>query len=779
MSHEPKSDFIRDIVRDDLAAERHTEVVTRFPPEPNGYLHIGHAKSIGLNFGLAREHAPDARCHLRFDDTNPTTEDVEYTEAIQRDVRWLGYDWGENLFHASDYFPQLYAWAEQLIRDGLAYVDHLDEEAIREYRGTVTEPGRPSPFRDRSVEENLQLFRRMRDGEFQDGECVLRAKIDLAATNMKMRDPLLYRIRHSHHYRTGDDWVIYPMYDWAHCLSDAIEGITHSLCTLEFENNRELYDWIVERVDIPFHQPRQIEFARGNVSYAVTSKRKLLRLVEEGHVAGWDDPRMPTIAGMRRRGVTPEAIRAFWDRAGIARTYNVIDYASLEHAVRDDLNTRAPRVLAVLDPIKVVLENYPEGETETFDAPYWPHDIPKEGERPLPFGRELYIERDDFAAEPPPGFFRLVPGGEVRLRYAYVITCHDVVRDDAGEIVELRCTYDPDTRGGNTERKVKGTIHWVAAHTAVDVEVRLYDRLFAHEDPAGAAEAEDKDFVDFLNPQSLEIREHAKVEPSLAAAQPGDPFQFERQGYFVVDETSTGDHLVFNRTVTLRDTWAKVSQSAEVVEREASAQKRAEEKARYKEEQRRAAAEASTEPELSAEDQERASRFHDELGVAAHDAAVLAVQDEEVRAFFSAAIVGRKDRAAAIAAWMINELLRELKDRDLDSLPVTPDTLAALVGLVEDKTITATVGKEIFAEMVEKGGDPVAIVDDRGLEQLGDADALLPVIETIITANPAQTEQYRGGKTALMGFFIGQVMRETGGRADAKLVRELLVKALG
>ena len=491
------SNFIRDIVADDLAAGKHGgRVATRFPPEPNGYLHIGHAKSICLNFGLAEEFG--GQCHLRFDDSNPTGESVEFVEAIQRDVRWLGFDWGENLFFASDYFERLYAFAVELIEAGKAYVCSLNEEQIRDYRGTVTEPGRPSPYRDRSVEENLDLFRRMRAGEFPDGAHVLRAKIDMAAANMKMRDPLLYRIRHVPHYRTGDRWCIYPLYDFIHPLSDALEDITHSICTLEFENNRELYDWVVGSVKTP-GRPRQYEFARLNLSYTVLSKRKLIQLVNERHVSGWDDPRMPTLAGLRRRGYTPEAIREFCDRIGVAKNNSTVDVALLEHTLREDLNQRSPRHLAVLRPLRVLIDNYPEGQVEELEAPLWPHDVPKQGSRKLPFSRELYIEQDDFLLEPPKGYHRLSPGAEVRLRYAYVIRCDDVVRDAAGNVVELRCSYDPETRGGDAAgKKVKGTIHWVSAPHSVEAEVRLYDRLFKSEFPGS-----ESDFLDDINPGSL------------------------------------------------------------------------------------------------------------------------------------------------------------------------------------------------------------------------------------------------------------------------------------
>jgi glutaminyl-tRNA synthetase len=551
MNETRPADFIRTIITEDRAAGKNEgRVVTRFPPEPNGYLHIGHAKSICLNFGVAREF--NGRCNLRFDDTNPTKEEVEYVESIQDDVRWLGFEW-DNLHFASDYFEQLYAFAVYLIHRDMAYVDSLTGDQIREYRGTLTQPGKESPFRSRTIEENLDMFTRMRAGEFEDGAHVLRAKIDMGSPNINMRDPVLYRIRRAHHHRTGDAWCIYPMYDFAHPPSDALEHITHSLCTLEFEDHRPLYDWLVENLPVP-SRPRQIEFARLNLTYTIMSKRRLLELVQEGHVAGWDDPRMPTIVGMRRRGYTPEALRAFCDRIGVAKRENVVDVALLEHAVREDLNKRAPRLMGVLDPIPVVIENYPEDLVEEFEIANNPEDAAAGGRR-VPFARELFIERDDFMEDPPKKFFRLAPGREVRLRGAYLVTCTGVIKDQAARVTGLRCTYDPATRGGGAPdgRKVKATLHWVAAKSAMDVEVRLYDRLFTSENPGAKG-----DYRNDLNPASLEVRT-AKLEPSAASAAPGDRFQFERLGYFCVDPDSRDGRLVFNRTVTLKDTWAKIA----------------------------------------------------------------------------------------------------------------------------------------------------------------------------------------------------------------------------
>ncbi|GAA0204943.1 glutamine--tRNA ligase/YqeY domain fusion protein [Selenomonas dianae] len=548
------SNFIRNIIDEDLRAGRHAEGIhTRFPPEPNGYLHVGHAKSICLNFGVAEDYS--GLCNLRFDDTNPTKEDVEYVDSIQEDIRWLGFSWGDRRFYASDYFAQMYEYAVELIKKGLAYVDDLSADEIRAHRGTLTEAGVESPYRNRSVEENLDLFTRMRAGEFPDGACVLRAKIDMASPNLVMRDTVIYRIAHVPHHRTGDQWCIYPMYDFAHPISDAIEGITHSLCTLEFEEHRPFYDWLLEALGFPAgERPRQIEFARLNLSGAITSKRKLRRLVEEGHVRGWDDPRMPTISGMRRRGYPPAAVRAFCEEIGVAKSNSTVDSAMLEHSVRDELNRNAPRIMAVLRPLKLVLTNYPEGETEYLLADSSPTHG---GQRYVPFGRELYIDREDFMEDAPKKFFRLKPGGEVRLKHAYIIKCEEVIKDAAGEITELRCTYDPETRSGGAaaNRKVKGTIQWVAAEYALTAEVRLYESLL-RDMPEG--EEEPEDFIDTLNPHSLEILTDAKVEPSVRLTAAGTHYQFLRVGYFVVDPDTTPDHIVFNRVVGLKDSWSKM-----------------------------------------------------------------------------------------------------------------------------------------------------------------------------------------------------------------------------
>ena len=550
----PSLDFIRAIVEEDLRAGKYQEIVTRFPPEPNGYLHIGHAKAICTDFGIAKQYG--GRCHLRFDDTNPTKEDVEYVDSIQEDVRWLGFDWGKHLYYASDYFQQLHDYAVMLINAGKAYVDDSSAEEIRQMRGTLTEPGKESPYRSRSVEENLDLFARMKNGEFEDGSRVLRAKIDMASPNIVMRDPTLYRIRKFSHHRTGDAWRIYPMYDFTHCLSDMIEGVTHSICTLEFENNRELYDWVLDNLPVPCH-PHQYEFARLNLTYTMMSKRKLLQLVQEKLVSGWDDPRMPTLCGLRRRGYTPEAIRNFCDRIGLAKRNSIVDVAMLEFSIREELNRTAPRVMAVLNPLKVVIDNFPDDAVEEVEAINNPEDETM-GKRSVPFSKVLYIERDDFREDPPKKFFRLSPGREVRLRYAYYITCASVVKDAQGDIVELHCTYDPATKGGwsSDGRKVQSTIHWVSAQHALDAEARLYDRLFNVPDPAAA-----EDFRACLNPESLTVLTGCKIEPSVANAPSGSRYQFERQGYFCVDPNSAAGKPVFNRTVSLKDSWAKIEQA--------------------------------------------------------------------------------------------------------------------------------------------------------------------------------------------------------------------------
>ena len=815
-SSTPRQDFIRQIVSRDVASGLHAgRVLTRFPPEPNGFLHIGHAAAICLDFGVGEEFG--GATTLRMDDTNPTTEDPRYVEVIAEDIRWLGFEWEGEIRYASDYFEALYELALALIRDGHAYVDSLSEEAIRRHRGTVTAPGSPSPYRARAVEENLELFRAMRAGEFEDGAHVLRAKIDLASPNMKMRDPLLYRIRHAHHYRTGDEWPIYPMYDWAHGLSDAIEGITHSFCTLEFENNRELYDWGVdytrptaaEIAKIPGARggggsepgswdprPRQYEFARLNLDYTVMSKRKLLTLVNEGRVGGWTDPRMPTLAGMRRRGVTPAAIRAFIDQVGIAKADKRVDIETLESAIRADLNQIAPRVMCVLRPLRVVIENYPEDGSEQLEAPYFPDDVedpPAEWPetRRVPFSRVLYIERDDFSEDPPKGYRRLAPGREVRLRYAYFITCREAVKDSAGgEIVELRCTYDPATRGGNAPdgRRVSGTIHWVSAEESIPIEARLYDRLFSDPDP----EVEVEDFHENLNPSSLEVLTESRAEPSVADSSPGTHYQFERGGYFVRDpEEGEDGRPVFNRTVTLRDTWARrQAESAggtrvrgggrrgtrSVEPREPSEPVTATAPARVERSKRPSRARADARA-ASAELREKFDRFQAEHGLT-EEAADLVTRDSAAAALFEGAVAaGGSPRG--VANWIIHELRGATEGRGLDELPFGGEELGSLVALVEEGEISQPAAKRVLERMLERGGRPGDIVEAEGLERLSDPSVLVSVVERLLDAHADEVERYRAGQEGLIGFFVGQGMRETDGRADPELLKRLFLERLG
>jgi len=790
----PGRDFVRAIIAEDVALGKHGgAVVTRFPPEPNGYLHIGHAKSICLNFGAASEHG--GITHLRFDDTNPETEDELYVRSIQEDIRWLGFDWGEHLYFASDYFDRLYEYARGLIRAGKAYVDSSSGEDIREYRGTVGEPGRESPFRNRTVEENLDLFERMRAGEFGDGEHVLRARIDMASNNMLMRDPVLYRIRHADHYRTGGDWCIYPLYDFTHCLSDSIEGVTHSVCTLEFENNRELYDWVLDNVDVPRPQPRQYEMARLNLEYTVLSKRMLLALVNDGYVSGWDDPRMPTIAGMRRRGVPPKALRTFCDMIGVAKTENRVDIGKLEYAIRDELNHEAPRVMCVLRPLKVVIVNYPEGEVEELDAPYFPKDVGKEGSRAVPFTRELFIEESDFEEDPPKGFKRLIPGEEVRLRYGYVVRCVEVIKDEAGNVSEVHCTYDPETRGGNTPdgRKVKGTIHWVSVPESLPAEVRLYDRLFVKPDPDNVGE--DEDFTAHVNPDSLLVLTESRIEPSVAGDATTGAYQFERTGYFVADPVDSGPGaLVFNRTVTLRDSWAKVleasasgsasvsvsaSQSAPASESGGTSDTTAGTESRTKASEP-ARQDPSPPPRTARPEDAAAGRIYEELlsasGLSEAEASVLA-QDTELLDLFRAAS-GHTDEYADLAKWIVNEVPRIREGRPVADLPFGGAELGQLVDLISSSAVSGRAAKDVLAVLATEGGDPVAVIEDLGLGQLSDASALEPLVAAVMERNPDKVEAYRGGKTGLLGFFVGQVLSETKGAADPELTQSLLRDAL-
>jgi len=770
-----RGDFIRDIIEDDMRTGRHGgRVVTRFPPEPNGYLHIGHAKSICLNFGIAEQYG--SRCNLRFDDTNPAKEDVEYVESIQHDVRWLGFSFGDRALFASDYFNEMYGLAEDLVRAGKAYVDHLSDDEISEYRGSLRAPGRPSPYRDRSVEENLALFRQMRAGELPDGTCVLRARIDLRAPNMKMRDPLLYRIRHAHHDRTGDAWPIYPMYDYAHPISDAVEGITHSLCTLEFENNRELYDWVIDQTGVSerhgLSRPQQIEFARLKLDYTVMSKRKLLLLVEDGHVAGWDDPRMPTIAGMRRRGYRPEAIRAFADLIGVAKVNSVVDIGKLEYCVRDDLNWVAPRVLGVLRPLKVTITSWPEGEVEELTGPYFPPDVGKPGERTIPFGREILIERDDFTLDPPAGYQRLAPGRTVRLRHGYCITCEEVV-EEGGEVVEVRARHIPDTVGKKPPGiTVSGVVHWVSAAHALPAAVRLYDRLFK----AARPEEGDGDLARSLNPDSLHVVPDAMMEPSLATAEPGSHWQLERVGYFVVDtEDSSPGTLVLNRTVTLRDSWqatgdATTPTPTPVAGQSAKAKTRPAKKSRteYRAEAR------LRDPILG----ERFAAWPATYGISDDDADLL-TGDRATGDLFLAAVTDGGGVPAAVARWIVNELPPALGDRELAETRLTGSALGTLVAAIESGEITGQVAKDVFAEMVERGADPREVIAERGLAQVNDEGAIATMVDQVVAANHDKVDQYRAGKTALLGFFVGQVIKASRGKANPQVVQKLVRDRLG
>lgn len=745
-------DFIRSMVARDLETGKYGgRVVTRFPPEPNGFLHIGHAKAICLNFGIASEHA-GGRCHLRLDDTNPDTEKAEYVEAMKRDIRWLGFDWNEHLYHASDYFEELYGFAIRLVDKGLAYVDSSSEEEIRERRGSVTRPGVNSPFRERTVDENRDLFRRMRAGEFPDGSHVLRAKIDMAHANMIMRDPVLYRIRHAVHYRQGDRWPIYPLYDFAHCLSDSLEGVTHSLCTLEFDNNREIYDWLLEHVDAPQPRPEQTEFARLVLDYVVTSKRKLGALVADGHVRGWDDPRMPTLAGLRRRGVTPAAIRALCDMVGVSKANSRVDPGKLDFAVRNDLNSRAPRAFCVLRPLKVVLDNYPADREESLVAPCFPPDVGKPGTRRLPFGRVLYIDRDDYRETPPPGFHRLSPGGTVRLKYAGAIRCDSAKKDpDTGRPVELRCTFEPDSGP-----RPRGAIHWVSARHALRTEVRLYEKLFRVPDPLageGASAA--------LNPDSERIVRNALLEPGLADAPSGAHYQFERLGYFFTDpEDWRPGRPVFNRTVTLRDGWKTQSRPAPAEPRTTRSQVRVQPTPP-------AAGPASLGPEQRVDFDELRS-----LGVA--DAAATSLcRAPRLLGLFRAALAHFPEGAASLASWIANEVAGLAGRSDDDTaLPAAP-ALAELARTVEGGELSRRQGRAVLSVLVAQGGSFQEARAGLDLTEIDDDAVLGQLLAEIVREHADKAAAYRNGRSGLLGFFVGEVMKRTEGKADPRKVSQL------
>ncbi len=743
-------DFLRRIVEEDLQSGKYKEVVTRFPPEPNGFPHIGHAKSITINFGIAKDY--QGHCNLRMDDTNPTTEDTQYVEALKDAVEWLGFKWEDEVRYTSDYFDKLYTYAVQLIKMQKAYVDSLSEDEIREYRGTVTSAGKRSQYAQRSIEENLELLERMKNGEFKEGEHILRAKIDMSSPNMKMRDPLLYRIRHAHHFRAGDKWAIYPMYDFAHCLSDYIEGVTHSICTLEFENNRDIYDWVLDTLELEPPRPYQHEFARLGINYTVMSKRKLLELVEGGQVNGWDDPRMPTIAGLRRRGYTPESILNFCDSIGIAKANSMVDVAQLEFAIRDDLNTKVPRVMSVMNPLKVTIINY-EG-SEEIEASYYPHDVPKEGTRKLPFSKEIYIDQTDFEENPEKGYFRLTPEQPVRLKYAYIIHCKEVIKDAEGHVIEIKAEYHPDSKSGKDTSgiKVKSAIQWVEANNAKKIEVRLYDRLFKTEAPEG---------VEDLNPNSLKIIKGALIEPAVITEKPDERFQFEREGYFYAEPIDYTDEIpVFNKIVGLK---------------ESSSKKRKAPKQTQKSQPKKVQIDGEVVP-MTAQEQLLFDNYTKELKLNSEVANTLA-RDVKLSTFYAQALEALNS-PVGIANIVSNEVARELKTKEINALKFTPVQIAELIKMVEDETISTKIAKQVFEEMVKSGENPTQIVESKGLVQISDPTVILPIIEEIIARNPENVEKFKNGNKKLFGFFVGQVLKATKGKGNPKVVNELVLQQL-
>jgi glutaminyl-tRNA synthetase len=743
-------DFLRRVVEEDLQSGKYNKIITRFPPEPNGFPHIGHAKSISINFGIAKDY--QGYCNLRMDDTNPTTEDTKYVEALKDAVTWLGFEWENSVRFTSDYFAKLYDYAVTLIKMQKAYVDSLSEEEIRTYRGSVTEAGKRSSYANRSVEENLNLFERMKNGEFKEGEHVLRAKIDMSSANMKMRDPLLYRIRHAHHFRAGDTWAIYPMYDFAHCLSDYIEGVTHSICTLEFENNRDIYDWVLDTLELEPPRPYQHEFARLNINYTVMSKRKLLELVDSGIVNGWDDPRLPTIAGYKRRGYTPESILTFCEQIGIAKANSTVDVSQLEFCIRDDLNQKVPRVMCVLNPLKVTIENY-EG-FEEIEASYYPKDVAKDGTRKLPFSREIYINRDDFSENPPKGYFRLTPTQPVRLKYAYIITCKEVIKDHEGNIVEIKAIYHADSKSGadSSGIKVKSAIQWVEAKEAKEVEVRLYDRLFKEEFPEGKED---------INPNSLQIIKNALLEPAVITEKPDVRFQFEREGYFFADPIDYTDEApVFNKIVSLKDSWSK--------KKERTKQER---KPQSKKEQ----IEGEVVP-MSQEEQERFDKYITTYKLHSEVANTLA-RDTKLSRFYEEALC-TLNSPINIANIVANEVARELKHQEIERLKFSASDIAELIKMVDDDTISSKIAKQVFEEMNKEGEHPRKIVEAKGLVQISNPADILPIIDEVIAKNPDNVEKYKAGNKKLFGFFVGQVLKATGGKANPKVVNELIIQRL-
>ncbi len=747
-------DFLRLKVEEDLKSGKYKKVITRFPPEPNGFPHIGHAKSIHINFGIARDY--HGVCNLRMDDTNPTTEDTKYVEALKDAVQWLGFKWEGDVRYTSDYFHQLYTYAQELVKMGKAYVDSLNEEEIREYRGTVTQPGRRSKYAQRSIEENLDLLERMKQGEFKDGEHVLRAKIDMSAANMKMRDPLLYRIRHAHHYRAGDEWAIYPLYDFGHCLSDYIEGVSHSICTLEFENNRDIYDWILDTLKLEPPRPYQHEFARLGINYTVMSKRKLLELVDGNYVNGWDDPRLPTIAGYRRRGYTPESIRNFCDQIGIAKANSTVDVSQLEFCIRDDLNQKAPRVMCVMDPIKVTIENY-QG-SEEIDAAYYPHDVPKEGSRKIPFSNVIYINRDDFSENPPKGYNRLTLDQSVRLRHAYIISCKEVIKDEKGNIIEIIAQYNPNSKSGSDTSgiKVKSAIQWVEATSAKQIEVRLYDRLYKNEAPES---------LEDLNPDSLKIIKNALVEPAVITDKIDERFQFEREGYFYADPIDyTDENPVFNKIVGLKDSWAKKTTKTKE-------KPKAEVKVAPKQ-----TIVHGEEAAMTSEQERLFQKYTTELSLNKEVSNILA-RDELLSNFFEQALK-QCNSPVGLANIVANEVAKELKEKEISELKFTANDIADLVKMVDEETISSKIAKQVFEEMVQTGLSPSKIVEDKGLIQISDPAQILPIINEVIANNPDNVTKYKAGNQKLFGFFVGQVLKATGGKANPKVVNELITQQL-
>ncbi len=744
-------DFLRTIVENDLKSGKYKEIVTRFPPEPNGFPHIGHAKSIVINFGIANDY--QGHCNLRMDDTNPTTEDTKYVEALKDAVEWLGFNWGKSVCFTSDYFPKLYDYAVELIKMDKAYVDSLGEDEIREYRGSVTEDGKRSKYAKRSIEENLDLFERMKKGEFAEGEHVLRAKIDMCADNMKMRDPLLYRIKHAHHFRAGDEWSVYPMYDFAHCLSDYIEGVSHSICTLEFENNRDVYNWVLETLGVELPRPNQHEFARLNINYTVMSKRKLLELVESGQVSGWDDPRLPTIAGYKRRGYTPESILTFCSQIGVAKANSMVDVSQLEFCIRDDLNKKAPRVMCILDPLKITIENY-EGR-ETINAPYYPDDIAKDGLREIPFSKEIYIDRGDFMEQPPKGYYRLTPEQPVRLKHAYIISCKEIIKDANGNISEIKAEYYPESKSGfdTSDIKVKSAIQWVDATQAKTIEVRLYDRLFKDEAPDGLKD---------INPNSLQVIKNALIEPAVITEKFDERFQFEREGYFYADPIDyTDENPVFNKIVGLKDSWNKKKKTISNTSNKPQTKK------------------VQIDGEvvaMSNKQQALFNRYTVNLGLNNEVANTLA-RDEKLSNFYEETLT-TLNSPVALANIVANEVARELKQIQKDTLKFNAKQISELVKMIDNEIVSNKIAKQIFEQMAKTGENPTKIVEDKGLIQISDPAKILPIIDEIIANNPDNVAKFKAGNKKLLGFFVGQVLKTTDGKANPKVVNSLVTKKL-